>query len=53
MLIQGVRDFLFMERKKPPALNGLPDIDQCHELSRVIHKSQKSSHNVVVIVISC
>ena len=36
-----------------PALNGLPDIDQCHELSRVIHKFQKSSHHVVVIVISC
>jgi len=29
------------------------DVDQCHELSRVIHKFQKSSHNVVVVVISC
>ena len=53
MLIQGVRDFSIHGAKKPPALNGLPDIDQCHELSRVIHNFQKSSHNVVVIVISC
>ena len=36
-----------------PALNGLPDINQCHEQSRVIHKFQKSSHHVVVIVIGC
>ena len=36
-----------------PALKALPDVDQCHELSRVVNKFQKSSHNVVVIVISC
>ena len=33
-----------------PAFNGSTDVDQCHELSRVVNKFQKSSHNVIVVV---
>ena len=45
--------FLFLDVAHcNPALNVLPDIDQCHELSRVIYNFQKS-HHVVVLVIGC